>query len=556
MGEKLVFLRRITTQNSMKKSCCLTLFAVALLVPICPLFAQNTTGTDFWVTFMPNGYEDSFNPGKSLDLTMTSPRPCTGTVSNPQTGWSVDFEVPACEAITVNIPWEMGHFEEASDTILHNGFHVVSTDDISLFVSNYREYSADVALVLPTPLLGSDYVTAMYPHPGSGPGIPHVRTEFSVVAVEDKTWVELSLTCDSQNGHVANEPFSVLLNAGECYQVQSVQWGDLSGSQVTALGGKRVAVFAGNRMADIPFYYNTADMVFEQMQPLENWGRRFVVTGSLERGVDRVRVTAQNDYCDIYIDGERGETLGARETYEFEITSENPVVYIETSQPALTVLYQVGYEYDHPSNLTGDPSMVIIPPLEEAVQNAVFPVFTDWHCEMFFLNIVTETSAISDIRLNGDVYASQFHEVPGNPSYSYARIEISPTLAGQMLSSQSGHFVAHTYGMGTCESYAFSVGANYSDPLSVGHSFGPMSIGSFPNPGKDVLNICADVAVGQPYNARVEIYDLNGRLMHSQALTGNVTIVDAATWPSGTYVWKVVSTGSTTVVETGKWIKE
>ena len=78
---------------------------------------------------------------------------------------------------------------------------------------------------------------------------------------------------------------------------------------------------------------------------------------------------------------------------------------------------------------------------------------------------------------------------------------------------------------------------------------------AYPNPGKDVLNIRTGLK-----DARVEVYDMNGRLVHSQALTENVTAIDAGDWAEGFYVWKVyttgVSTGSTTLVETGKWIKE
>jgi len=77
---------------------------------------------------------------------------------------------------------------------------------------------------------------------------------------------------------------------------------------------------------------------------------------------------------------------------------------------------------------------------------------------------------------------------------------------------------------------------------------------AYPNPGKDVLNIRTALQ-----NAHVEVYDINGRLVHSQALTDNVTAIEAGDWAKGTYVWKVytsVSTGSTTLAETGKWIKE
>ena len=80
---------------------------------------------------------------------------------------------------------------------------------------------------------------------------------------------------------------------------------------------------------------------------------------------------------------------------------------------------------------------------------------------------------------------------------------------------------------------------------------------AYPNPGKDVLNIRTGLK-----DARVEVYDMNGRLIHSQALTENVTAIDAADWAEGVYVWKVYtsndgpSTGSATLAETGKWVKE
>ena len=72
---------------------------------------------------------------------------------------------------------------------------------------------------------------------------------------------------------------------------------------------------------------------------------------------------------------------------------------------------------------------------------------------------------------------------------------------------------------------------------------------AYPNPGKDVLNIRTAMQ-----NARVEVYDVNGRLLHSQAITENVTSIDATAWPAGVYVWKVYSNNRES--EVGKWIKE
>ena len=72
---------------------------------------------------------------------------------------------------------------------------------------------------------------------------------------------------------------------------------------------------------------------------------------------------------------------------------------------------------------------------------------------------------------------------------------------------------------------------------------------AYPNPGKDVLNIRTGLQ-----DARVEVYDVNGRLVHRQVITENVTAINTTDWSEGTYVWKVIASGKD--AESGKWIKE
>ena len=77
---------------------------------------------------------------------------------------------------------------------------------------------------------------------------------------------------------------------------------------------------------------------------------------------------------------------------------------------------------------------------------------------------------------------------------------------------------------------------------------------AYPNPGKDVLNIRTGLK-----DARVEVYDMIGRLVHSQDIIENVTAINTTNWSEGTYVWKVVagiSTGSVIEAESGKWVKK
>ena len=76
-----------------------------------------------------------------------------------------------------------------------------------------------------------------------------------------------------------------------------------------------------------------------------------------------------------------------------------------------------------------------------------------------------------------------------------------------------------------------------------------MMIERLDDPGKDVLNIRTGLR-----DARVVVYDLNGRLVHSQTITEHVTAIDAGGWGEGIYVWKVMANGKE--VEIGKWVKK
>lgn len=76
---------------------------------------------------------------------------------------------------------------------------------------------------------------------------------------------------------------------------------------------------------------------------------------------------------------------------------------------------------------------------------------------------------------------------------------------------------------------------------------------AYPNPGGDVMNIRTGLR-----NAVLSVYDINGRKIHEQEITDDVTSVDASKWQSGTYVWKLGIRNEELgmkEVETGKWVK-
>ena len=76
---------------------------------------------------------------------------------------------------------------------------------------------------------------------------------------------------------------------------------------------------------------------------------------------------------------------------------------------------------------------------------------------------------------------------------------------------------------------------------------------AYPNPGGDVMNIRTSLR-----NCTLQVYDMQGRLVHQQEITDDVTSVDASGWKSGTYVWKLGIRNEELgmkEVETGKWVK-
>ena len=407
------------------------------------LNAQTSLGKDFWISFLPNLYADI----DSLSVIITGKNTCSGVVTNPQTGWSTSFNVTPGRVTNVYIPPSQAYDFNASDCVINKGLHITTTDSVLLYISCFEAFSFDLTNVLTTSSLGSDYMIQTYIN----------QSQFTVVATEDNTTININLSGNSLN-HVANSPFSVTLNAGQCYQVQSSTDVDLSGSTITVNDDKKIAVFAGNPCNRVPTGNEGRDHMMEQMIPTSYWGQEFVVTSTMLITNDRVRITALNNNCQIRKDGVLLATINARQTYEFEITTSNtPAVYLETSEPACVFLYFTGAWY---GGETGDPSMVGINHIGQKINNATFRTFNAGGQDRHFVNVVTETANVNNMRLDGNNISFRFATVASNSDFSYAKIELNHgihTLTSVNTGNGEG-FVAHAYGSVNWESYSYSLG--------------------------------------------------------------------------------------------------
>lgn len=420
----------------------------------------STQGQEFYVSFMKNGYRSCNGGPESENLTViaSSPRACQVTVRNPFTSWSTTVPVSANGIANILIPYNQA-YNEYSEIITNNGLIVTSTDTISLYIANEATNSFDAANVLPVHVLGSEYMIQTYtPYAENTYCSNSDVGAFLIIATENNTIIDITPKKATAGGRPAGTPFTITLQRGQAYQVFSAQNGnngDFSGSTIMARDQKKIAVFNGNILTGIPMYMDSGfDHIFEQAMPTSYWGKNFIVTSSLTSSGDYVRITALENNTVISKDNAYLATIHAGQTHEFFIMESQASHFIETSLPCAINLYQVtGTNGAH----IGDPSMVWISPVEQNIKEINFATFSAQNIAYHYVNIVTLTQDIQSMRLDNNSIAGQFTPVPGNPDYSFARISIS--AGTHNLRSNTG-FVAHVYGFGFAQGYAYSVGSN------------------------------------------------------------------------------------------------
>lgn len=496
-----------------------SLTLVALFASYCiPSWAQtpSTEGKDFWVTFL-QWNQDAKSEAKKereLKLTISAVNECDVKIVNPTTGFSRDVHVPANSSVEEVVSKGDGNennekscYIMTDEEALYRALHVTSTENISLFAGNYLDKSFDAANVLPTAALLDDYLIQTYP-PSDHENKPN-GSHFAIVAVENgETTVDLNLTAKSQKGNIGTQ--TITLKQGQVWYVWTGKnkddAADLSGTTVKARNGKKIAVFQGCPHTNVPDRVRDRDHLFSQAMPTAYWGTEFAITSSRKHRRDIVAVMAINDGTEVYINSEDGEQ---QLVHTFNFNSSDPqerkhywtfeigeylaycaddeapsygtdgklpaplVVdsscYLTTSCPAGVHLFMVSNRYDNVvsrvsgDTLVDDPAMLWISPIEQVIKEINFATYKTKQAKFHFMNIVTPTADINDMvwtDQNGDKHniAEHFHPVRGTDNeYSFARIEIQH--GNHNLKGKTG-FLAHVYGYGERESYAYSCGSS------------------------------------------------------------------------------------------------
>lgn len=453
----------------------LCLLLVTLGTSVLKAQTPTTQGKEFWVSYMRNGYRNLSQPDPSsekLIMIASAKRACTVTVRNPNQDWEESFNVENNGVATFTVPDNRGYNDQYGKSF--KGLLVTSTDTISLYVANEAPNSYDAANVLPVNALGSEYMIQSNKSIGDQSGHPDEnRASFLIVATEDDTEVQIIPSCETWDRHAAGIPYTVSLQAGECYHILNKNQGatnntegDFSGTTIESADGKPLAVFNGNCITSIPGGTSTGfDHVFEQAMPVDHWGKRFVVTSTFAPSYfnllnDQVKITALFDNTTIWRDGiELTQRLNAGESYTFEMNlNTEPCSYISSDNPISVYLYNHSHRQASYGTTYGDPSMVWISPVEQNIREITFSTFQASNGLTHFVNVVCYTESVAQLTYDNNSIASQFSVVPSAPEFSYARLDnVEP--GAHTIRCPSG-FVAHVYGIGPNEGYAYTVGSS------------------------------------------------------------------------------------------------
>lgn len=386
-------------------------------------------GRDFWFTFMLN--MGNLTGERTLMIAGQEGSMVAVAASN---GWGDTFEIDSTGVMECDVPDTHGIV-----------FHVTSNADISVYASNYYEYTYDIATIYPTQSLGWHYMVQSYDEEYD----PDVfGPEVAVVAVADSTRVLVV-----PKGGTTR---TVWLDAG---QATYFYWdsylhdddtvdGLMTGTQIYSYPNKPVAVFQGSQCANVG--HSACDHLFEQSVPIEYWGRQFVVVPVAARQADDVvRILSASYNCRVSINDTTFFTLNAGEFLDTVIHS---ALCIGTTGPVSVCMYMSG-------NRLGDPSSIIVPPVDQGVASTNFAAINSAVSTHHYANVVTQTCHVGGVTLDGVPIDTAFTAF--DDRWSYAQLQVSPGT--HTLANNSGTLNAWFYGMGYAESYGYIAGMTLVD---------------------------------------------------------------------------------------------
>jgi len=376
----------------------LLLAATLFFQSLFSLQAQNTGGREFWVTF---GYAEQI-----FALAQTDFRIRIVNGEKQTTGYIYFTELDTYEHFTINPntvydyaltePQKLAVYNLTMGTSYKSAY-IYCVNPVTVYAGALRVSTGDVTNVLPITALNTEYYHISYETMINN----NVFFDaYAVVATHNNTQV------------FHNNILEATLQKGEVYY--RTYYPDMTGAHITS--NNPVAFFAVHQMASIPpgFTTNTFGRLFQQLAPVNTWGKTFFVPVTLHQ-YNYARIVASRDGTDITQIGGTirtvpgGQTnltnLQAGQFVELNINLADSGCYITANFPVAICSY---LPRGLPTIPVATPAQCWIPGIEQTVPRAMIAPFqmysvpTGVPCFVSNATIVTKTATRDNTKVSID----------------------------------------------------------------------------------------------------------------------------------------------------------
>lgn len=437
--------------------------------PPCTL---NHAGRDFWLTGNKIGLYSTFYITGKTDAHITFRYNANGATHQYflQGGTVLRIIMSAADIHSFdNVPIE---------TVHSKSLHISSDEDIVVHYANVNGSDDDGILLYPSN--NQTYGNEFYLN---APRIVNfgMDGDFSIVSRCDSVVLEITPSANTIM-HPANVPFTVLLQRGEGFllgQVFNVY--DLSGTRIKVIKAScqnPINIFLSYGITYMTWPYSNlsnsccADQLMEQLLPVNLWDKTYPMAKFYNNPYVMVDVESASDNNTVYFDGVPQFVLNKGEGYDTIVKN-----HVITADSAISVtqqmmsLTEVCPNYINfpvvPFDSISEPASMLLLPLKNGITETYFqsvvnlpsgtplsPLFRV--CVNSHLMLLSTSSNVASITLNGTSVSSQFVPMPNTPGYMYAHILLDTALTYHLLSND--RIAAYYYGTYLFGSLAYPLG--------------------------------------------------------------------------------------------------
>jgi gliding motility-associated-like protein len=353
------------------------------------------------------------------------------------------------------------------------GIHIVSTKPIVAYAHIYGGVSSGATMLMPVTAWGDSYTSLNSEQRDADRSYSWMY----VIAKENNTMVRITPAVVSRLGKPANRSFDVALQKGQIYQLigqadcATGNGPELTGTTVRSIAGPdgechMIAVFSGSsRTGGETLTCGTGsgrDNDMQQLFPEQTWGKRY-----LTAPFSKASGTTTNP--------------SQFQTSVFKVLIKDPGTIVKRNGVQLTGLINNKY-YKYSSNTTdsiiadkpvmvgqfmsgtgacnggeGDPEMVYLSPMEQAIKRIGFYRNTRQSITANFLTLIVPTGGVTNNSLKIDGSTTYYSYPHATPGYTVV-VKGWPAAQAQCIVTCDSAFTAITYGLGGAESYAYNAG--------------------------------------------------------------------------------------------------